>query len=116
MGSVKSQFSQGDRVIWDKQPDKTWHVHFRFSKEYVNIINHSKGGFTSLRVHVDEIKHVNRKEELKQAIREVLLSKEFLTAFSRAYMETPCIPSYEINLPPTIVDTSAIKQHEGESK
>ena len=52
---------------------------------------------------------------LKQAIREVLLSKEFLEAFSRAYMETPCIPAYEMNLPSTIVDTSAINQN-GASK
>ena len=55
------------------------------------------------------------KEAIKQAIREVLLSEEFLKAFSRAYMETPCIPAYETNLPATIVDTSAINQN-GESK
>lgn len=53
--------------------------------------------------------------EIQQAIREVLLSDEFLKAFSRAYMETPFIPAYEINLPATIVGTSATKQH-GESK
>ena len=98
MGSVKSQFCQGDRVIWDKQPDKTWHVHFRFSEEYVNIVNRSKGGFTSLRVHVDEIKHVNRKEELKQAIREVLLSEEFLKAFAAAWLKTPILHESELNL------------------
>lgn len=98
MGSVKSQFCEGDRVVWEKQPDKTWHVHYRFSEEYVNIINRSKGGFTSLRVHIDEIKHVNRKEELKQAIREVLLSDEFLAAFAAAWQKTPLVHVDEMKL------------------
>ena len=98
MGSVKSQFCEGDRVVWDKQPDKTWHVHYRFNDEYVNIINRNRGGFTSFRVHVDEIKHVNRKEELKQAIREVLLSEEFLAAFAAAWQKTPLIHKSELDL------------------
>lgn len=80
----KSPFCEGDRVIWGEQPDKTWHVHYRWNEEYVNIINKFKGGFTSIRVHVDKIRHANRKEELKQAIREVLMSDEFLKAFSAA--------------------------------
>lgn len=62
-----------------------------------------------------QLELIETQTDIKQAIREVLLSEEFLKAFSRAYMETPCIPAYEINLPPTIVDASAINQN-GESK
>ena len=62
-----------------------------------------------------ELELIETQADIKQAIREVLLSEEFLKAFSKAYMETPCIPAYEINLPSTIVDTGAINQN-GESK
>lgn len=67
-------------------------------------------------VDLDQRPGPTAKDEIQQAIREVLLSDEFLRAFSRAYMETPCIPAYEINLPPAIIDANAINQHEGESK
>lgn len=39
--------------------------------------------------------------DLKQAIREVLLSDEFMTAFAAAWMKTPIIYNEEINTRPT---------------
>lgn len=38
------------------------------------------------------------KEELKQAIREVLLSDEFLKAFAAAWQKTPVLHVDEMNL------------------
>lgn len=38
------------------------------------------------------------KESLKQAIREVLLSKEFLEAFAAAWQKTPIVKYDELNL------------------
>ena len=38
------------------------------------------------------------KEAIKQAIREVLLSEEFLTAFAAAWQKTPIIHNSELNL------------------
>lgn len=38
------------------------------------------------------------KEEIKQAIREVLLSEEFLKAFAAAWVKTPIIRKDELNL------------------
>jgi len=39
--------------------------------------------------------------EIKQAIREVLLSDEFLTAFAAAWQKTPLIYNEELNTRPT---------------
>ena len=38
------------------------------------------------------------KELIKEAIREVLLSEEFLTAFAAAWMKTPLIHKSELDL------------------
>jgi hypothetical protein len=38
------------------------------------------------------------KEAIKQAIREVLLSEEFLAAFAKAWQKTPLIHAEELNL------------------
>ena len=38
------------------------------------------------------------KEAIKQAIREVLLSEEFLTEFAAAWQKTPIIHNSELNL------------------
>lgn len=40
------------------------------------------------------------KEAIKQAIREVLLSDEFLTAFAAAWQKTPILHESEVNLGP----------------
>jgi len=48
------------------------------------------------------------KEAIKQAIREVLLSEEFLKAFAAAWMKTPLLHVDELNL--------STEPHEGESK
>jgi len=41
------------------------------------------------------------KDEIKQAIREVLLSEEFLAAFAAAWIKTPILHESELNLGPT---------------
>lgn len=111
-------FKGGDRVrLKDGGSDKTWIVYSVFLEMNEVLILGFKENETCHRlVNPAEIVLVDQNADLKQAIREVLLSEEFLKAFSKAYMETPCIPNYTINLPPAIVDTSAINQHEGESK
>lgn len=45
-----------------------------------------------------ELELVERNAELKQAIREVLLSEEFLKAFAAAWVKTPIIHKDELNL------------------
>jgi hypothetical protein len=49
----------------------------------------------SLLVEVDPV------SEIKQAIREVLLSDEFLKAFAAAWQKTPLIHNEELNTRPT---------------
>jgi len=110
-------FNIGDKVrLKDDHPDSQWVVMMIYHDLNKVGILHSNDFGTQMQV-VDPLRltRIDPLDELKQAIREVLLSEEFLTAFSKAYMETPCIPNYEINLPPEIVDTSAINQN-GESK
>lgn len=41
------------------------------------------------------------KEAIKQAIREVLLSDEFLKAFAAAWLKTPILHASELNLGPS---------------
>lgn len=108
-------FNVGDKVRFkDDPPNQYWSVvNIYPSISKVQIL--SDCGNISKVVEPLLLVAFDPASEVKQAIREVLLSEEFLKAFSRAYMETPCIPAYEINLPPTIVDTSAINQ-KGESK
>jgi len=48
-----------------------------------------------------ELELVERNADLKQAIREVLLSKEFLKAFAAAWQKTPLVYTEEINTRPT---------------
>lgn len=40
----------------------------------------------------------NELEAIKQAIRELLLSEEFLAAFAKAWMKTPILHESELNL------------------
>ncbi|MFN6303097.1 MAG: hypothetical protein ACK42H_12995 [Planctomycetota bacterium] len=110
-------FNVGDRVrLEHDHPDSIWVVMMVYEDTgRIGILHSTKDGSQMLWVNPSRLTLVDRHADIKQAIREVLLSEEFLKAFSRAYMETPCIPAYEINLPATIVDTSAINQN-GESK
>ena len=85
-------FKEGDRVVWEKKPDEKWKVHYLWNSEFIQIIRHERGGFASLRVPISEIKPFDRYSEIKQAVREVLLSEEFLLAFGKAIANAP-IPS-----------------------
>ena len=111
-------FNIGDKVrLEHDHPDSIWVVVMVYEDTgRIGILHSTKDGSQMLWVNPSRLTLVDRHADLKQAIREVLLSEEFLKAFLKAYMETPCIPNYEINFPPAIVDTSAINQHEGESK
>lgn len=46
----------------------------------------------------DELELVERNADLKQAIREVLLSEEFLKAFAAAWLKTPLLHKSELDL------------------
>ena len=82
-------FKEGDRVVWEKKPNEKWKVHYLWNEEYIQIIHHERGGFASIRVPISEIKPFDRYGETKQAVREVLLSEEFLLAFAKVLWGTP---------------------------
>lgn len=91
-------FKEGDRVVWEKKPDEKWKVHCLWDSEWIQIIRHERGGFASIRVPISEIKPFNQYGMVKQAVREVLLSDEFLKAFAAAWVKTPLIHKSEMNL------------------
>jgi hypothetical protein len=91
-------FKEGDVVVWEKKPDENWTVVHQLDSESIYIVRHERGGFVSIRVPISEIKPFNQYNMVKQAVREVLLSDEFLTAFAAAWVKTPLIHKSEMNL------------------
>ena len=91
-GKTMSMFKVGDRVVWMEKPDQKWNVHYLWNSEYIQIIRKERGGFASIRVPISEIRHVDRYAMIRAAVREVLLSEEFLLAFGKAITNAP-IPS-----------------------
>jgi hypothetical protein len=94
-------FKEGDRVVWEKKPDENWTVVHQLDSESIYIVRHERGGFVSIRVPISEIKPFNQYNMVKQAVRVVLLSDEFLTAFAAAWQKTPLIHNEELNTRPT---------------
>ena len=94
-------FKIGDKVRFQNDPpNQHWSiVNIYPSISKVQILsdcgNISKVVDPLLLVRFDPV------SEIKQAIREVLLSDEFLTAFAAAWQKTPLIYNEELNTRPT---------------
>jgi hypothetical protein len=79
-------------------------------KEKLIVRHFAKGDFLAISENGKRVAWLKEREleliepainELKQAIREVLLSEDFLAAFAMAWMKTPVIELREMNLEPT---------------
>lgn len=93
-------FKGGDRVrLKDDDSDKTWIVCSVFWEMNEALIMGFGENTTCHRlVNPAEIVLVDQNEDIKQAIREVLLSEEFLAAFAAAWLKTPILHESELNL------------------
>ena len=90
----------GDRVRFkDGDIDKIWIVYSVFWEMNEVLILGFKENETCHRlVNPSEIILVDQNADIKQAIREVLLSEEFLAAFAAAWLKTPILHESELNL------------------
>lgn len=93
-------FKGGDRVcLKNDDSDKTWIVYSVFLEMNEVLILGFKEDETCHRlVNPSEIILVDQNADIKQAIREVLLSDEFLKAFAAAWVKTPILHESELNL------------------
>lgn len=93
-------FKGGDRVrLKDGGSDKTWIVYSVFLEMNEVLILGFKENETCHRlVNPAEIVSVDQNADIKQAIREVLLSEEFLKAFAAAWQKTPLVHVDEMKL------------------
>ena len=93
-------FKGGDRVrLKDDDSDKTWIVYGVFWEMNEALIMGFGENTTCHRlVNPAEIVLVDQHADIKQAIREVLLSDEFLKAFAAAWVKTPILHESELNL------------------
>lgn len=93
-------FKSGDRVrVKDDNSGKTWIVSSVFRELNEVLIQGFEKNETCHRlVNPAEIVLVDQNEDIKQAIREVLLSEEFLKAFAAAWVKTPILHESELNL------------------
>ena len=93
-------FNIGDKVrLKDDHPDSQWVVMMIYHDLNKVGILHSNDSGTQMQV-VDPLRltRIDPLDEIKQAIREVLLSKEFLKAFAAAWIKTPLIHKSELDL------------------
>lgn len=93
-------FKSGDRVrLKDDGSDKTWIVYSVFwEMNEVLILGFEKNETCHRLVNPAEIVLVDQHADIKQAIREVLLSDEFLKAFAAAWVKTPMLHVDEMHL------------------
>ncbi len=93
-------FNIGDKVrIEGDHPDSHWVVMMiYYDMNKVGILHSTKHGTMQRLVDPLDLKLVDPKDDIKQAIREVLLSEEFLTAFAAAWVKTPILHESELNL------------------
>jgi hypothetical protein len=79
-------------------------------KEKLIIRHFAKGDFLAISENGNRVAWLKERDieliepainDLKQAIREVLLSDELLAAFARAWMKTPVLHESDMNLEPT---------------
>jgi hypothetical protein len=92
-------FKIGDCVRRETdKPDKETLIIRHYAKDQVLAI--SESGKRVVWASQDELELVESNHDIKQAIREVLLSDEFLAAFARAWTKTPILHNSEINLTP----------------
>ena len=96
-------FKGGDRVrLKDDDSDKTWIVYSVFWEMNEALIMGFGENTTCHRlVNPAEIVLVDQHADIKQAIREVLLSDEFLAAFAAAFVNAP-MPS---TIQPAVLST-----------
>ena len=93
-------FKGGDRVrLKDGGSDKTWIVYSVFLEmNEVLILGFEKNETCHRLVNPAEIASLDQNADIKQAIREVLLSEEFLKAFAAAWLKTPILHESELKL------------------
>lgn len=93
-------FNVGDRVrLEHDHPDSIWVVMMVYEDTgRIGILHSTKDGSQMLWVNPSRLTLIDRYADLKQAIREVLLSKEFLEAFAAAWQKTPILHESELNL------------------
>lgn len=96
-------FNIGDKVrLEHDHPDSIWVVVMVYEDTgRIGILHSTKDGSQMLWVNPSRLTLVDRHADLKQAIREVLLSEEFLAAFAKAWMNTPVIYNEQLNTRPT---------------
>lgn len=93
-------FNVGDRVrLEHDHPDSIWVVMMVYEDTgRIGILHSTKDGSQMLWVNPSRLTLIDRYADLKQAIREVLLSYEFLEAFAAAWQKTPILHESELNL------------------
>ena len=96
-------FNIGDKVrLKDDHPDSIWVVVMVYEDTgRIGILHSTKDGSQMLWVNPSRLTLVDRHADIKQAIREVLLSKEFLAAFAKAFVNAP-MPS---TIQPAVLST-----------
>lgn len=96
-------FNIGDKVtVEGDHPDSHWVVMMiYYDLNKVGILYSTKHGTVQRVVDPLDLKLVDPKDDIKQAIREVLLSEEFLAAFAKAWQKTPLVYNEELNTRPT---------------
>lgn len=95
-------FNIGDRVrLEHDHPDSIWVVMMVYEDTgRIGILHSTKDGSQMLWVNPSRLTLVDRHADIKQAIREVLLSDEFLRAFAAAWLKTPILHVDELNFVP----------------
>ena len=96
-------FKIGDRVrLKVDHPESVWVVVSIDGETNKIGIVYSIGNAVMMQtVAPSQITLIEPHSDLKQAIREVLLSDEFLAAFAKAWQKTPLVYAEEINTSPT---------------
>lgn len=103
-------FNIGDKVrLKDDHPDSQWVVMMIYHDLNKVGILHSNDFGTQMQV-VDPLRltRIDPLDEIKQAIREVLLSEEFLSAFAKAFVNAPMPSTIQPAVLSTQVDRSLV--------
>lgn len=97
------EFRIGDRIRFKHDASEITFLVDRATLGHAGLLCISECGKRVAWAQPDEVDLEHRpgptaKEEIKQAIREVLLSEEFLKAFAAAWVKTPILHESELNL------------------
>lgn len=103
-------FNIGDKVRWKKDAkDGIWYVE-AIEGNQTRIYNQTRYESKWQWVDLSEIELINRHDDIKQAIREMLLSDEFLAAFAKAFVNAPTPSTIQPAVISTQVDRSIAQE------